>query len=321
MLADKTIKRPGGKRLNAQTLQEELTQLAQMAGAEKAPLIQNYMSAKMSRALSLKCRPANQDGRTDNCCARLGGAPLLPPDFVWPKDRSGAPMLFIAQFYLDQLPSADVNQPEKGVLSIFRSTQILTMPVKDRRSFHLSFLPQGEEAGKLTETSLTPLASPEAEALAGARLPAWLAEASPSMSVCEVLADYPSTTGLSSDLSGRLQAWAKKFNILHVGSNRLFGADLSGMAEQKEICAFAASGISHSPARAKDSHYSHLLDDAPNWILWTQLDDAALFHAAAPGAGAAENDGKTIASTRLLIRREDLATGLFERGWLICAAS
>ena len=116
---------------------------------------------------------------------------------------------------------------------------------------------------------------------------------------------------MSQSTIDQLQNWIKRFNLFSCGKNRLFGADLPGLAQQKEICAFAASGISHSSARAKDSHYSHLIDEVPYWILLGSFDEAGLF-------GTAADSARRVANTRLLIRRDDLAQGLFERAWMIC---
>lgn len=325
--------------LNAHTLQTELQQLADRAGPERSVLIQNYVAASRTQSLAVRFVKAHEADGAVRYHGLFGGAPWLPQNFDWPKDRAGAPMLFIAQFDLGRLPAIDVNWPKQGLLSIFRSEQILTMPVKDRRSFHISYLPDAKLDYELLPTQRppvlsSPFASPFASSVASpfigpslstdtgagsaagpspqAELQAWAVLTTPSWTVSEQLDDLASQCNLPSTTIDELKDWAQKFNLVSCGNNRFFPADLTGLAEQREVCAFASGGISHSPVRARDSHYSHLLDDAPNWLLLAQFDQTGLFN----DSGKVKD--QNVAQIRLLIRREDLELGLFERGWMIC---
>jgi uncharacterized protein YwqG len=262
-------------------------------------LIQNYVAASRTRTLALRCLPAAQVDAAEPYHASLGGAPLLPENFDWPKDKSGVPMLFIAQFDLGRLPTIDVNWPKQGLLSIFRSGQILTMPVKDHRFFHISFLT--DFAYDDLKSQFRPL-----------QFPGWVAIAAPCWSVNEQLDDLRMRGNLSSDVVEKLQTWCRKYNHFYCGNNQIFPADTRGLAEQKEICAFAAGGITHSPTRAADRHYSHLIDDAPNWLLLAKIDEAGLFGHSGSGSDTA------VSQTRLFIRRQDLAQGLLNQARIIC---
>jgi len=292
--------------------------LADRAGPERSAMIQNYMAASRRRALGITCQPAAgaSDGITYH--GRLGGAPLLPAGFRWPKDRTGAAMLFIAQFDLRCLDQVDVNCPKEGLLSVFRSQEILTMSPKDRQAFHISYLPQFDNA-ELQEKHPHLTAGLGEGSLAGpslgSELTAWAARTEPVWTVSEQLEDLACQCHLSPIEAAQLETWAQSFNRLNGGNSLLFADNLAGLAEQKEVCAFAASGISYSPARARDRHYSHLLEDAPNWMLVAKIDEGRLFNNYDDNSG---KDRRRVAETRLLIRRADLELGLFERGWLIC---
>ncbi|MFX8968920.1 DUF1963 domain-containing protein, partial [Acinetobacter baumannii] len=69
----------------------------------------------------------------------MGGSPMLPEDFSWPKDRFERPMLFVAQFDLAKMPRAGDHYPASGLLTIFRSLQAAKLNLKDRRAFAISF--------------------------------------------------------------------------------------------------------------------------------------------------------------------------------------
>jgi hypothetical protein len=307
----------GEERLNAQTLEAELQQLAEMAGPEQAILIQNYIATGRAQALALKAVPAAQAERVERYHGWFGGAPLLPQNFDWPRDRAGTPMLFIAQFDLGRLPATDVNRPKQGLLTIFRSTKILTMPAKDRRSFHIFYLPEFDydQLGPHSPHSMAAANLVGPSDRCPEELASWAVLAAPVWTVSEQLDGLRRELGLSQNVVERLRAWAKEFNAFYCGNNRLFGAALQGLAEQKEICAFAASGISHSTERARDDHYSHLVAEAPAWLLLARVDEVALF-----GAGSTSTD-QTVAESRLLIRCEDLEHALFERAWVICLSA
>jgi hypothetical protein len=305
-------KPPGEESLNAQALLDSLQKLADQAGPEKSLLIQNYMAASRAQTLALEGIPVAQADTSVNYQGRLGGVPLLPQDFPWPTDRSGAPMVFIGQFDLGRLPTTDVNYPQKGLLSIFRSPQILTMPAKDRRAFHILYIPDFAPTQLIASQPASLASQPSTIQIEA--LPEWSVLAAPAWSVSEELDDLKTSIGLTETTIGQLRHWAKEFNLVSCGTNRIFGSDLDGLCQQKEICAFAASGISHSAARAKDSHYSHLMDEVPHWMLLAKFDEAELFGNEIAGAS------QVVAETRILIRREDLTQGLFERAWMICRA-
>ena len=218
----------------------------------------------------------------DKVVAVVGSQPELPVDFIWPQDKIGEPMRFVAQIDFAALAStllastlmastlpagavsAEKNGAEKvaakpaaafaalpagGLLSLFCAAQIATMSPKDRKAFHIAYLPQAA----LDQTRSA------------------------------------SNRWTVRDDTARLD--------LGPEANFLLCRDTGGLEQQKEIAAFAASGISHSAARAADGHYSHLMAEVPNWILLAQL-----------------------GGMRLLTRRDDLEARRFERAWLLVAA-
>ncbi|MBU6450625.1 MAG: DUF1963 domain-containing protein [Cyanobacteria bacterium REEB67] len=207
----------------------------------------------------------------DKVVAVVGSQPELPVDFIWPQDKIGEPMRFVAQIDFAALAStvlagavsAEKNGAEKlaakpaaafaalpagGLLSLFCAAQIATMSPKDRKAFHIAYLPQAALDQTLSASNR------------------WTVR----------------------DDTARLD--------LGPEANFLLCQDTGGLEQQKEIAAFAASGISHSAARAADGHYSHLMAEVPNWILLAQL-----------------------GGMRLLTRLDDLEARRFERAWLMVA--
>ncbi|QQR57493.1 MAG: hypothetical protein IPG59_21345 [Candidatus Melainabacteria bacterium] len=74
---------------------------------------------------------------------------------------------------------------------------------------------------------------------------------------------------------GWLNSWAKLALDLSASETRqrfrreedlILSCDVNP-AEALNIAAFHANGISHSPARANDPHYGHLLESARNWFV------------------------------------------------------
>ncbi len=250
--------------MNLQALLDSLQNLADQAGPEKSVLIQKYVAASRAQTLSLACMPLAQADPSVNYHGRFGGVPLMPQDFAWPnRPKRCADGLYRPVRSWPRLPATDVNCPRNGLLSIFRTPQILTMPAKDRRAFHIFYLPHFQYT-QLIASQPPPLAS-QPSTNKNQVLPEWSVLAEHSWSVSEVFNDLKSTIGLSETTIDQLTKWAIEFNKVSCGSSRLFGSRfVRPRLRQKEVCAFAASGISHSAAKAGASHYSHLMDEVPN---------------------------------------------------------
>jgi hypothetical protein len=86
----------------------------------------------------------------------------------------------------------------------------------------------------------------------------------------------------------------------------VFGTNISGFNQLQETCAFAFNGISYNSARAADSHYSHLVKDATDWLLLARINERELF-----------GENHPVQETVVLIRQVDLQEAHFDRAWMI----
>jgi uncharacterized protein YwqG len=269
-------------------LHTELRQLLLSAGPHWTATIETSLANSKVPALAIVSQ-STDTSPGESAAAIAGGSPAMPHDFVWPLDRVGQPMLFLLQIDLQKLAACRPESPlastfpRAGLVTIFRSDQILTMPDKDRKAFHISFAAGQELEG------VTPPARPFTVA---AR---W------TLDLYKVMQQ---STILPAELSTALIIWAKKYNDYTCGNGQFFGSG-ENIDREKEICAFAASGISHDPQRAADSHYSHLLADKDEWHLFVRIAESSLF------------EDKNVKYSDVLIRRADLEEGLFERAFLL----
>jgi len=276
-------------------LHTALRQLVLAAGPEWSPAIEKSLANSKSQILAIA--PIGE-AETENSCMRLGGRPLMPPDFTWPRDRAGQYMQFLLQVDIKGITppeQAAVSIPAGGCLTVFRSDQILTMADKDRKAFHCHF--EGDKSGKII------LSAPDQnQQLPPLKGQTFTVEAGWALDL-ERLNYETLAFALPQNFAMALLGWAEKYNLSICAAGHFFGS-AKNLEEEKEICAFAAGGISYDRNRARDSHYSHLVALKDNWILLARINERGLFDTA-------------VATTDILIQKEDLAQGLFERAWVI----
>jgi len=286
-------------------LRTALRELVLAAGPNWSTAIENCLANSKTEILAI--RPGDQDKiRTG---AALGGRPLMAPAFDWPGDRAGQRMQFLLQVDLKNIVPPQqygLVMPQGGRLTVFRSAQILTMPDKDRRAFQLTF----EQAAPDNIFTDHIFADPPSDSPGPPLLPAlnFSTEAVWSLDI-ERLNVETLGYALPQNFSTALLHWAQKYNLYTCADGYFFGGGRH-VEEEKEICAFAAGGISWDATRARDSHYSHLTALKDNWILLARIKEESIFKSDTRGE-------KKISYSDILIQKEDLAQGLFERAWLL----
>lgn len=72
--------------------------------------------------------------------SRIAGVPFAPPDFEWPRRRSGRPLAYLAQIDLAELPPSDL--PRDGVLAFFYDVEL--MPAEEDDTWHVTYWPATE---------------------------------------------------------------------------------------------------------------------------------------------------------------------------------
>ncbi|MBS1994302.1 MAG: DUF1963 domain-containing protein [Cyanobacteria bacterium SZAS LIN-3] len=276
-------------------LHTELRQLLLSAGPHWTATIETSLANSKVPALAMVPQDTHSFPR-ENASGLLGGSPSLPAGLDWPTDRNGQAMDFLLQIDLQKLAACKAESPlpstfpSSGTVTIFRSAQILTMPDKDRKAFHINFV-----AGATIDAGAADSGSSQSPARPFTLAARW------TLDLHQLLLQ---STILPTNLSSALTLWATKYNAYTCGSGQFFGSG-ENLEREKEICAFAASGISHDAQRAADSHYSHLMADKDEWLLFARIDEGSLFQS-----------GK-IRHSDVLIRRQDLEEGLFERAFLL----
>jgi len=280
-------------------LHTALRQLVLAAGPQWSTAIEKSLAN--SKCLMLAIHPVDEaelDHNSEHSYMRLGGRPLMSPGFAWPLDRAGQYMQFLLQVDIKNINppgQASLDMPSSGYLSVFRSGQILTMADKDRKAFHLHF-----EAANLSKVMLA--APDQNQPLPPLKGHTFTVAAGWALDL-ERLNYETLAFALPQNFAMALLGWAEKYNLSICAAGHFFGS-AKNLEEEKEICAFAAGGISYDSTRARDSHYSHLIALKDNWILLARVYECAVFKT-------------TISTTDILIQKEDLAQGLFERAWVI----
>ena len=288
-------------------LRTALRELVLAAGPHWATAIENSLANSKCEILALNPDSTSGSAVDRQATVTLGGRPLVPADFSWPRDRGGQLMQFLLQVDLKEiLPPQQYGllMPTEGRLTVFRSAQILTMADKDRKAFQLTI--------EITDSNCTVLSPPleNPPPISPPLLPAhaFTTESVWSLDV-EKLNIEMLTFALPQNFATALLGWALKYNLYTCGHGYFFGSGRN-VEEEKEICAFAAGGISWDRNRSRDSHYSHLTALKDNWILLARICEGTLFQ---NGSG----EKNKITSSDILIQKDDLAQGLFERAWLI----
>ena len=126
------------KTMNLQELDIALQNICSQLSQANSNRLRQYFSATRCHIVSCKTNRAQPTEPTASSkYGQIGGSPLLPENFSWPNDRFGKPMLFLAQFNLEQLPPVENNYKQVGLLTIFRAVQASKLSRKDRKSFAL----------------------------------------------------------------------------------------------------------------------------------------------------------------------------------------
>ncbi|CAN5601020.1 hypothetical protein BH11CYA1_BH11CYA1_28680 [soil metagenome] len=284
--------------MNIDELAQNLIKITARLPEGQAEQVRQFISATRTKTLGLVVHPIKQDSANTNeeCIeGRIGGQPLLPPYFKWPDDRYGQSMIFLAQFDLAKLPSVREDAPKAGLLTLFRSDKATSLNSKDRKGFHIQCLPESDRK------NLMATEQPE-----NVELPAFSFKSGLTYTVARDLDELKKTVTIPFDMQADIENWISSFNSLSKCQSQLYGTNVSGFNQLQETCAFAFNGISYNSARASDSHYSHLVKEAPDWILLSRISESELF---------GQNHG--VQESLVLIRDQDLKEGQFDRAWMI----
>lgn len=285
--------------MNVDQLAQSLIEITSRLPENQAEQVRQFISTSRTKTLGLVAHAISRKGSGNQAPSSItgliGGQPLLPPYFKWPDDRYGQSMLFLAQFDLAHLPTVNPDAPKGGLLTLFRSAAATSLNSKDRKGFYIQCLPESDRK------NLAPTAQPEDK-----ELPAFSFESGLTYTVTQDLDALMKVVDIPFDMQADLENWINSFNSLSKCQSQLFGTNVSGFNQLQETCAFAFNGISYNPSRASDRHYSHLVKEAPDWILLTRINERELFGA-----------NHTVQETVVLIRQEDLKEGHFDRAWMI----
>lgn len=284
--------------MNPQELGPALQRICSQLNDYEGNALKQFFADTRSRIVGCIARPLDQlaPGQEEQALSwgRIGGYPLVPEGFAWPKDRFERNMLFIAQFDLARMPRAGDNYPASGLLTIFRSLQAAKLNAKDRRAFAVCYFND-------PSIPLTTMSHPNR-----LDLPVYAFDSGVTWTVGEDLSPLLGQISLSPEVEAQAYNWAYAFNQLAHCQAQLFGNNVVDLELAKHLCAFAANGVSFSFKRAADSNYSHLLAQSPEWVVLARIRENELF---GTESGADESV--------IMIRKDDLATGQLEKAWSI----
>ncbi len=281
--------------MNVEELAKSLVKITTRLPENEAEQIRDYIYATRVKTLGLVCTKETENSTK----GIIGGAPLLPPFFKWPDDRYNQPMIFLAQFDLAALPEVRERAPKDGLITIFRSEAAATLNSKDRKGFSVSYIKESDRK------SAVRTAHPD-----NLQLEPYTFEAGLTWTISNNASELKSSLHMPFDLQKEVDDWIRAFNALSKCPAQLFGSNVADFRQLQETCAFAFNGISYNSARAADTHFSHLLSDADDWVLLARIDEKMLFGTTHP-----------VSETLVLIRQEDLQERLFERAWTIVRAA
>ena len=186
----------------------------------------------MNTAISQACFLGSCGGSAEKTGSRIGGPVVLPAAIQHPCDRSGKPLVLVAQVNFSDLQESDLSRPAKGLFLLFWNSAQDSSNPKDRHAFRCVWIANPDES-ELTESNF-PHASINAAGI-GLSFQAGL-----SLPQC------------TSDL-------------------QLFGLAGENLDQLQEMAAFAGNGVSWSPARRVDSCFSHLVDASRDWRLFARI--------------------------------------------------
>lgn len=278
--------------MNPQELGLALQRICAQLPEQQGMALRQFFADSRSRIVGCLTKPA-QSNDPGLSWGRIGGSPLLPENFSWPRDRFERPMIFLAQFNLELLPHTGEKYPKSGMLTIFRSLQAAKLNTKDRRAFSISYFNEPEQNLVLTNHP------------GNLQLPGYAFDSGITWTVTEELWPMEEIYGPSAIYDQALQ-WAQTFNQLAYCQAQLFGSNIADLELLKQLCSFSANGISYSYKRAADPLYGHLIEQSKEWTPLVRIRELELF---GQDSGADESI--------IMIRKEDLANGHLEKAWNI----
>lgn len=283
--------------ITVEELAESLIKITARLPENQAEQVRQSISCSRTKTLGLVAQAASHDNKAESINKEgvIGGQPLLPTYFKWPEDRYGQSMLFLAQFDLAHLPSVREDAPRNGLLTLFRSVAATSLNSKDRKGFHIHWVPESDRK------NLARTEQPESLELPGFSFKGGL-----TYTVACDLEGLKKIVDIPFDMQADIEKWISSFNSLSKCQSQMFGTNVSGFNQLQETCAFAFNGISYNSARAADSHYSHLVKEATDWLLLARINERELFGESHP-----------VQETVVLIRQEDLQEAHFDRAWMV----
>jgi len=236
----------------------------------------------------------------DSTGTRFGGVPLLAGDAPWPRSAAGRPLSF-----LGQLNSTDVNTrlgatllPPDTLLSFFY----------DLHEEPWGFDPADASGSRVLVTPQA-AAHPRAAPAEAASFPAHATVATPARTLPDRW-DSPPGRPLAAALHEGVEAFydAAEEQDEDVPRHRVFGWPELVQGPMQLECQLVTNGIyCGDPDGYRDPRVADLRAGARDWLLLWQIDTDE-------DAGWAWGDAGTL---YYWIHRDDLATGDFDRVWLI----
>lgn len=164
--------------------------------------------------------------------SRLGGHVCLPPSVEHPCDKTGKPLMLVAQVNFAELPASEIDRASKGLLMIFWNSARDHSNPKDRHAFRCIWIADPIES-EFVESGWQETINAIGDSL---------------------------TFQTSQQSSG-----------MPPDSVQVFGVGSENFTQLQEIAAFAGNGVHWSPARSVDSCFSHLKEVAAQWKLLCRI--------------------------------------------------
>lgn len=246
----------------------------------------------------LPCFSGKRDPqKADANGSRLGGPVMLPANMEVPCDRSGKPMILVAQFNFAELEEfTQPETPKRGLFLLFWNAARDSSNPKDRHAFRCIWIPDPNFANFVStlDSSICTTSS-------GITFnPNWSVPQNPRTW------QRKNNTDVDSELDSDLLLIRKILDTSNPFDVQLFGHAGLNFDILQETAAFSGNGISWSPTRRTDSCFSHLIEAAGSWQLFAKISSL-------PGCGL--DLGKR--ALYLLIHADDLEKHNFDKCWLL----
>ena len=215
--------------------------LARLSAEERALLFE--VCLKYITSFHLQTKPTAEGQKS---VARVGGDPLGFTE-SWPVDKNGMALQFILS-----LPIESSDWKQKKQLYLFFSPRFQSFNAKERSWFYIYSKNITDEDPRLSGVALDyqrTFINPFPDTGKLADLPTLVPEL---------------TDGLSKDLSATIMEELAAIFQRYSGQANI---PLERLRLARTMASFYANGISYSPERACDSHFSHLVEEAKNWFV------------------------------------------------------